>query len=107
VLVRPVAVEAVGSSTTPPSQNTRRRRDGLAGALFWTACSPGGLIAGEHYIRRGLCFRLTGAALRRPVRQPLADSVAADDPQLRPVLLCLQNRRLPLPRQILKSVCVE
>ena len=49
----------------PPSQNTRRRREGLAGALFWTACSPRGLIAGEHYIRRGLCFRLIGGVFPR------------------------------------------
>ncbi len=33
--------------------------------------------------------------------------VAADEPQLRPVLLCLQDRRLPLPGQILKSAASD
>jgi hypothetical protein len=35
------------------------------------------------------------------------DLVAADKPQLRPVLLSRQDRRLPLPRQILKIVRLE
>jgi hypothetical protein len=30
-----------------------------------------------------------------------------DKPQLRPVLLCLEDRRLPLPRQVLEGVGVE
>ena len=33
----------------------------------------------------------------------LAHLIARDDAQLRQVLLCLQDRRLPLPRQILES----
>jgi hypothetical protein len=35
------------------------------------------------------------------------DSVAVDDPQIRPPLLCLQDRRLPLPGQILEGVRVK
>jgi hypothetical protein len=38
---------------------------------------------------------------------PHAALVAADEPQLRPVLLCLKDRRLPLARQILEAGGLE
>jgi hypothetical protein len=47
--------------------------------------------------RRAACTRSAGSF---SARRCLG---AADEPQLRPVLLCLQDRRLPLPRQILKG----
>jgi hypothetical protein len=36
-----------------------------------------------------------------------SELVAADDPQLRPVLFCVQDRGLQLPRQILEGAGVE
>jgi hypothetical protein len=33
--------------------------------------------------------------------------VGADDPQIGRVLFCRQDRRLPLPGEILEGVCVE
>ena len=39
--------------------------------------------------------------------EELLELVAADDPHVRPILLCLQDRRLPLPRQILEAFRVE
>jgi hypothetical protein len=39
--------------------------------------------------------------------QELLELVAADDPQVRPVLFRLEDRRLPLPGQVLEAVGVE
>ena len=45
-----------------------------------------------------------GAVFKTPARSL---RVVAYEPQLRPVLLSLNNRRLPLPRQVLEAVSVE
>ena len=58
-----------------------------------------GSYAGRTRRRVLLCLaRGLTPPLRREHRAPWRCSVAADDPRLRPVLLGLQNRRLPLPR---------
>jgi hypothetical protein len=44
--------------------------------------------------------------LARGCEELPSELVAADDPQVGPVLLCLQNCRLPLPGQILEGVSV-
>ena len=59
-----------------------------AGLLLWTKSST--------RVGRGSSFAAAAQRL-----------VAADDPQFRPALLCLQNRRLPHPGQILEAVSLE
>jgi hypothetical protein len=41
------------------------------------------------------------------MRSQRLGSAAGVSAQLRPVLLCLQDRRVPLPRQVLEAVGVE
>jgi hypothetical protein len=64
------------------SRGEGRAVDGCGGALAFRA----GGRAGQHHP---------------------SEVVAADDPQVGPVLLGLQDRRLPLPGQILEAVGVE
>jgi RNA polymerase sigma factor (sigma-70 family) len=59
------------------------------------------MTAIQRYEPREIPF---AAWILRAARNAALDHlVASDDAQLRQVLLCLQDRRLPLPRQILES----